>query len=207
MSFRYRFCRVMGVVSNAWICHPEVGFIFLFQKQRYPYFCKLRSITVLHFCLQCAESAKKRRYTAISLLLSVSFLFTCHHPPTPHNILIDGRLMADTVYDFTHPSMSALLAGYRSISARLSHQGLIPSKDTPFLLCLHTGKTHYKNWFNNCHKYFLSIDALNLFLLIGLFSSLFFNTANAIFSIMAKFCAALFFFLSSSSPNVTSRCQ
>jgi|GEM_PF-522667 len=69
------------------------------------------------------------------------------------------------------------------------------------------GKTHYKNWFNNCHKYFLSIDALNLFLLIGLFSSLIFNTAKAIFSIMAKFCAALFFFLSSSSPNVTSRCQ
>jgi hypothetical protein len=26
-------------------------------------------------------------------------------------------LMADTAYDFTHPAMSALLAGYRSISA------------------------------------------------------------------------------------------
>lgn len=25
--------------------------------------------------------------------------------------------MADTAYDFTHPAMSALLAGYRSISA------------------------------------------------------------------------------------------
>lgn len=42
---------------------------------------------------------------------------TCHHPPTPHNILINRCLMADTVWDFTHPAISALLAGYRSISA------------------------------------------------------------------------------------------
>lgn len=107
----------MSVVSNAWICHPEVGFIFLFQKQRYPNFCKLRSITVLHFGLQCAESAKKRRYTAISLLLSVSFLFTCLHPPNSHNSLRSRHMMADTVYDFTRPAVSALLVDYRSISA------------------------------------------------------------------------------------------
>ena len=43
--------------------------------------------------------------------------FTCHHPPTLHNILINKCLIADTAYDFTHPAMSALLAGYRSISA------------------------------------------------------------------------------------------
>ena len=116
MSFRYRFCRVMSVVSNAWICHPEVGFIFLFQKQRYPNFCKLRSITVLHFCLQCAESAKKRRHTAISLLLSVSFLSTCHHPPNPHNPLRSRHMMADIAYNFTRPAVFALLVGYRSIS-------------------------------------------------------------------------------------------
>ena len=80
--------------------------------QMYLYPWKSRKTAVLHFCLQCAESAKKRRYTAISLLLSVSFLFTCLHPPNPHNPLRSRHMMADTAYDFTHPAVSALLVDY-----------------------------------------------------------------------------------------------